>query len=117
MAPKYELLPTEPSYSPSSSRPESPSYPPPYEAEQEYHPFENDIEEEAPRRPRIRRDPIPPFDSDPRFRIRTPSPFARAALIIFVVFLFWLAFALRKAMWVAGGMGMNKVVPDVDPSY
>ncbi|KDR66314.1 hypothetical protein GALMADRAFT_162182 [Galerina marginata CBS 339.88] len=117
MAPKYELLPTSPAYSLPSSRSESPTYPPPYDAEQEYRPFEHDTEDAAPRRPRIRREPIPAFDSDPRFRVRTPSPYARAALLLFVAFLFWLAFAMRKALWVAGGMGMNKELPEVDPSY
>ncbi|KAF8198461.1 hypothetical protein BJ912DRAFT_26719 [Pholiota molesta] len=112
MAPKYELLPT----SPSPSRPESPSYPPPYDGDSH---FDNDVEDDAAvRRPRSRREPIPAFDSDPRFRVRTPSPFARAALLIFVAFLFWLAFSMRKAIWIEGGMGMGRVPPpEVDPSY
>ncbi|KAF9555881.1 hypothetical protein CPC08DRAFT_711634 [Agrocybe pediades] len=116
-SPKYELLPTEPIFSPTSSRSESPTYPPPYESGQDYYPYGQDVEEEAPRRPRVRREPIPAFDSDPRFRVQTPSPFARAALIIFLVFMFWLAFQMRKALWIAGGMGLNRDVPEVDPSY
>lgn len=112
MAPKYELLPT----SPSPSRPESPMYPPPYDGDSH---FDNDVEDDAAvRRPRLRREPISAFDSDPRFRVRTPSPFARAALLIFLAFLFWLAFSMRKALWIEGGMGMSKVPPpEVDPSY
>ncbi|KAF8960472.1 hypothetical protein BDZ97DRAFT_2060683 [Flammula alnicola] len=119
MAPKYELVPTSPTYSPTSSRSESPTYPPPYDGDHIFHQFDNDVEEEAPiRRPRPRREPIPAFDSDPRFRIRTPSPYARAALLLFVVFLFWLAFSMRKALWIAGGMGMGRgEAQEVDPSY
>jgi len=36
---------------------------------------------------------------DSRFYQPTPSPFKRAALLIFIGFLFWLAFSLRKAAW------------------
>lgn len=39
------------------------------------------------------------YPPDPRFDRPTPSPYARAALLIFMAFLFWLAFALRKATW------------------
>ena len=120
MAPiaKYELLPTESVYSPISSRSESPAYPPPYDGEHDYNAFDNDLEEEAPmRRPRPRREPLPAFDSDPRFRVRTPSPFVRAALLLFIAFLFWLAFTLRKALWVAGGMGLKRPEEEVDSSY
>lgn len=35
---------------------------------------------------------------DPRFNPPTPSPWKRAALIILVVFLFWLGITLRKQM-------------------
>ncbi|KAF5324282.1 hypothetical protein D9619_011217 [Psilocybe cf. subviscida] len=117
MGVKYELLPTEPGSSPSTSRSNSPTYPPP-EYESEHNGFSNDLEEEAPlRRPRAR-PVIPAFDSDPRFRVRTPSPYARGALLFLVAFLFWLAFSMRKAIWVAGGMGMSKApVQEVDPSY
>jgi len=118
MAPKYELLPTELVYSPISSRSESPAYPPPYDGEHDYTAFDNDLEEEAPtRRPRPPREPLPAFDSDPRFRVRTPSPFVRAALLLFIAFLFWLAFSLRKALWLAGGMGLNRPEEVVDSSY
>ncbi|KAF8900280.1 hypothetical protein CPB84DRAFT_1847343 [Gymnopilus junonius] len=117
MAPKYTPLPTDPAYSPTL-RPDTPSYPPPYESSEE-HPrlsFSQDIEEDAPRRGRVRREPLPAFDSDPRFRLPTPSPFARAGLLLFLFGMFYLAFTMRKAVWVAGGRGMNKDVPEVDPS-
>jgi len=119
MPPKYELLPTEPVCTPTPSRSESPcTYPPPYDGEPAYHAFENDIEEEAPaRRSRPRHEPLPAYDSDPRFRVPTPSPLVRAALLLFIAFLFWLAFGLRKAMWVSGGMGMKRPVEEVDSSY
>ncbi|KAF8219989.1 hypothetical protein L208DRAFT_1417353 [Tricholoma matsutake] len=42
----------------------------------------------------------PPPTTDPRFNPPTPSPYTRAALLIFIAFLFWLAFILRKAVWV-----------------
>lgn len=120
MAPKYTSLPTDPSYSPSL-RPDTPSYPPPYESTEEEHQrlsFSQDIEEDAPRRARVRREPLPAYDSDPRFRLPTPSPYARAGLLVFLFGMFWLAFVMRKAVWVAGGRGgMNKDAPEVDPSY
>jgi hypothetical protein len=114
MAPRFsvhgaQVLPTKSVYSLISSRSESPGYPPPYDSEHDYNAFANDIEEEAPvRRPRPRREPLPAFDSDPRFQVQTPSPFVRAALLLFIAFLFWLAFSMRKALWVAGGMGLNR---------
>lgn len=121
MPAKYQPLPTEPQYSPPfSSRVSSPSpsravYPPLYEN----HSFDSnqDIEQEAPCQ-RVRRDSIPSFDSDPRFHQPTPSPFVRAALLLFTAFLFWLAFNMRKTMWVESGMGMSRrPVEEVDPSY
>jgi hypothetical protein len=33
---------------------------------------------------------------DPRFNPPTPSPWKRAALLIFIVFMFWLAYQLRR---------------------
>ena len=79
---------------------------PPYEA--------NDLE----RRPRRRPDPIPAFDSDPRFRVRTSSPLTRDALLLFIAFLFWLAFNLRRALWIENGMGTGHApVAEVDPSH
>jgi hypothetical protein len=52
---------------------------------------------------------------DPRFYQPTPSPFKRAALLIFIGFLFWLAFSLRKSVWAAGGaprvVHANRYVP------
>ncbi|KAF8068073.1 hypothetical protein FPV67DRAFT_1494802 [Lyophyllum atratum] len=37
---------------------------------------------------------------DPRFQRPTPSPWSRAALLLLLAFLFWLAFRLRNAGWV-----------------
>lgn len=111
MPAKYQPLPTEPQHSPFSSPP-SPSHAayPPFDSNQ-------DIEQEAPRQ-RVRRDSIPSFDSDPRFHQPTPSPFVRAGLLLFTAFLFWLAFNMRKTMWVESGMGMNRrPAQEVDPSY
>ncbi|KAF9523231.1 hypothetical protein CPB83DRAFT_863232 [Crepidotus variabilis] len=112
MSQRYGPLPTEPhsldssTYSPNNSLDE-------YEKH-----FAFDVEDEAPRRPRHRRQPsLPPYDLDPRFRIPTPSPWVRASLIGFILFLFWLAFSMRKAIWIAGGMGMSKAEQEVDPSY
>jgi len=124
MPAKYEPIPTEPQYNNSSfsSRISSPApayavYPPPYESD--LFGSNQDVEEEAPRRSRVRRhDPLPSFDSDPRFHQPTPSPYVRAGLLLFTAFLFWLAFYMRKAIWVEAGMGMRKsVVKEVDPSY
>ena len=121
MPARYEPLPTD---NPSiSSRVSSPSpayavYPPLHENDSFN--FNEDVEQEAPRRPRTttRRHSIPSFDSDPRFHQPTPSPFVRAALLLFTAFLFWLAFDMRKSMWVETGMGMSNYVPEeVDPSY
>ncbi|KAF8327998.1 hypothetical protein F5887DRAFT_898295 [Amanita rubescens] len=42
------------------------------------------------------------YTADTRFHQPTPSPYARAALLIFIVFMFWLAFAMRKLMWLGG---------------
>jgi hypothetical protein len=42
---------------------------------------------------------VPPPVSDPRFDQPTPSPFKRAALIVFTLFLFWLAVSMRKSIW------------------
>ena len=38
------------------------------------------------------------LDEDPRFNPPTPSPWKRAALILLVVFLFWLGVTMRKQM-------------------
>lgn len=118
MPAKYEALPTEPQYNLFSSRVSAPSpsytvYPPLYD-----NTSIQDVEQEAPRRPRVRREPLPSFDSDPRFHQPTPSPFVRAGLLLFTAFLFWLAFDMRKSMWVESGMGMSRhVIEEVDPSY
>ncbi|KAF8995825.1 hypothetical protein BDQ17DRAFT_970551 [Cyathus striatus] len=55
--------------------------------------------ESRPRPRRRRQSPLPAFDSDPRFRIVKPSPWARAALIAFMLFTFYLAFRMRKSLW------------------
>ncbi|KAF8157250.1 hypothetical protein B0H34DRAFT_675558 [Crassisporium funariophilum] len=118
MTPKYELLPTEPDPTPLSSRSPSPAYPPSYDSQYLNFDQNADVEDEVPFRSRARREPIPSFDSDPRFHQPTPSPYARAALLLFMFFLFWLAFAMRKALWVEAGMGMGKGPPEeVDSSY
>lgn len=36
---------------------------------------------------------------DPRFHQPTPAPWKRAALLLFLFFLFWLAFSMRKDLW------------------
>ncbi|KAK0441215.1 uncharacterized protein EV420DRAFT_1752520 [Desarmillaria tabescens] len=57
---------------------------------------DDDEEEVGENETLIRQQPVP---SDPRFDQPTPSPFARAGLLLLVTFLFWLAFSLRKAVW------------------
>ncbi|SJL16551.1 uncharacterized protein ARMOST_20077 [Armillaria ostoyae] len=56
----------------------------------------DDDEEDGETETLIHQQPVP---SDPRFDQPVPSPFARAGLLLFVAFLFWLAFSLRKAVW------------------
>ncbi|KAF5383047.1 hypothetical protein D9615_004791 [Tricholomella constricta] len=68
---RYERLPTT----------EEPSSPPAYE-----------LEDGRPR--------PPTFPVDPRFHQPTPSPLSRAALLIFLAFMFWLAFHMRQAGWI-----------------
>jgi hypothetical protein len=122
MPAKYQPLPTEPQHNPflcSRVSSPSPSYPvyPPLPENNSFDANHQDIEHEAPRQ-RVRRDSIPSFDSDPRFHQPTPSPFVRAGLLLFTAFLFWLAFNMRKTMWVESGMGMSRrPVEEVDPSY
>ncbi|KAF9459778.1 hypothetical protein BDZ94DRAFT_1267344 [Collybia nuda] len=36
---------------------------------------------------------------DPRFNQPAPSPFKRTALIFFTIFLFWVAFSMRRSLW------------------
>ena len=81
--------------------------------------FTEDIEEEALMRPRYQRmAPLPAYDSDHRFKMVTPSPLTRAALLFLIVFLFWWAVNLRKGVWIASGMGMeNQEIEEVDLSY
>ncbi|KAJ2936249.1 hypothetical protein H1R20_g852, partial [Candolleomyces eurysporus] len=107
MQSKYELLPT----SELSSRSSSPAPP--------YSPDGDDIEYDAPLNPRTRetREAIRAFKADPRFNRPPPSPWARLALIIFCIFLFYAAFEARKAIWVDFGMGMGEEVEVVDGSY
>jgi len=117
----YEALPSEPPYTAlrsssfdfcSSTSPPPTIYIPCYNDHSEF--FEKyaaimrDVEDETPRRPRFRQaEPLPAFDSDPRFRVKTPSPFARAGLLALIIVLFWWAFHLRKGLWIATGMGMG----------
>jgi hypothetical protein len=42
---------------------------------------------------------LPAYDSNPKFRQKTPSPYARAALIIFVVVAFYFAFVMRAEIF------------------
>ncbi len=101
----YEALPSEPGDSPAL-------YESPYS-------YAQDIEEEALMRPGYRSvAPLPTYDSDPRFKMVTPSPLTRAALLLLIVFLFWWAVHLRKGLWIASGMGMEKQeIEEVDLSY
>jgi hypothetical protein len=46
----------------------------------------------------------PPYENDLRFHQPTPSPFARAGVLIFIVFMFWLAFSMRKIVWLGGSV-------------
>ena len=132
MPAKYELLPTEPDYTPSSSRSGSPpSYLPPYEASLDFPSSldgstnalnsADDVEHEAPRRGRSlrRRESIPTLDLDPRFRRPPPSPWARAGIIGLMFFLFWLSYNMRRTLWIEGGMGVPPKPSDeeFDRSY
>ena len=86
---RYEALPSEPG---------------PYAS------FTQDVEEDAPT--------LPAYDSDPRFKMATPSPLTRAGLLFLIAFLFWWAVHLRKGIWIASGMGMEKQeFEEVDLSY
>lgn len=51
--------------------------------------YEHELEDARPR--------PPTFPIDPRFEQPTPSPWARAALLLFTAFLFWLAFRVGKS--------------------
>ncbi|GLB38877.1 hypothetical protein LshimejAT787_0600390 [Lyophyllum shimeji] len=54
---------------------------------------------ESEKRPKERvGSPRPP---GPRFHPHTPSPFKRAALVIFALLLFWLALSMRQSLWTA----------------
>lgn len=59
------------------------------------------------------------FEADPRFNPPPPSPYARAALIAFCLFIVWYAFYLRREIWIDFGMGMGdgNIGVEVDPSY
>ena len=104
-----------------SPAPTKPLYVPPYDVEliSRNASFGPDLENDAPRRPRyLRVDPLPAYDSDPRFKMETPYPITRAALIALVFFLFWLALDLKKGIWIATGMGLEKEGTEmVDLSY
>ncbi|TFK38869.1 hypothetical protein BDQ12DRAFT_712439 [Crucibulum laeve] len=136
MSSKYERLPTSefstypPSYrSPGPSSPERPDSPlPPYasplssSATLRYplsassYDADPDAEgQESSSDPLLRRgypEPLPAFDSDPRFAQPTPSPYARAALLLFVVFLFWAAWAIRRDVWIKD---MESRMPKEEP--
>lgn len=117
MAPKYERLPTEPDSSPPS-RSLSLSPLPPYEP-----PLTDDVEHDAPRRPsrsntrHQNRELLLSLEADPRFNPPTPSPWARAGIILFMFLMFYLSYLARRAVWVDTGMGMGKPPKPVDPSY
>ena len=92
----YEAIPSDPPYTArrsssfdfnSSSALAKPIYlPPQSESFEKYAAIISDLEDEAPRRPRFcRAEPLPAFDSDPRFRVKTPSPFARAGLLVLII--------------------------------
>jgi hypothetical protein len=59
------------------------------------------------------------FEADPRFNPPPPSPYARAALVAFCIFIVWYAFYLRREIWIDFGMGMGdgNIGVAVDPSY
>ncbi|TFK21440.1 hypothetical protein FA15DRAFT_672554 [Coprinopsis marcescibilis] len=97
MAHKYERVP-------GSEQSTSHSFPPEYDAF-EYNNHDGDIETEVPLTPQNQetRDCIKAFKADARFHPPMPSPYARAALLCFMFFLFWLALWIRKAIWVDPG--------------
>lgn len=91
---KYELLPTK-----DTGR--SPSPLPLHQEEEEvleqmHYRLSNQLAPNTRRRPQP---PLPAFDSDPRFRQPSPSPYARAALLLLLAVLFWLAFSMRRMAW------------------
>ncbi len=131
MSLKYEAIPSDPPYTArrsssfdfcsSTSAPAIylPRYNDHSESFEKYAAIIRGVEDGAPRRPQFRRvEPLPAFDSDPRFRVKTPSPFARAGLLALIIVLFWWAFHLRKGLWIATGMGMKIQAEEVlDPVY
>ncbi|RDB19758.1 hypothetical protein Hypma_013230 [Hypsizygus marmoreus] len=86
---RYERLPTS-----DSTLSLSPLTPLPPYVELEVSPPEDELEDARPRRP--------VFPVDPRFEQPTPSPLSRAALLVFIALMFWLAFTLRRAAWIGG---------------
>ncbi|KAG6813971.1 hypothetical protein H0H92_005226 [Tricholoma furcatifolium] len=44
-----------------------------------------------------------PTQPNLRFETTSPSPLKRAALVVFTLFLFWLALAARKSLWANNG--------------
>lgn len=54
---------------------------------------------------------------DPRFDQPVPSPYKRAALIIFMLFLFWLAFTMRKAQRQPKVIYASRCVVLLDSAY
>ncbi|EAU87847.1 hypothetical protein CC1G_01494 [Coprinopsis cinerea okayama7 len=113
MAAKYERLPTSDRSARSrSSSPLSSTYTLTNE--------DADVEYDAPLSPRNRetRECIRAFHADPRFHQPTPSPWARAALLFTLFFLFWLAWKMRLAIFVDFGLGSDaQTTEQVDLSY
>jgi hypothetical protein len=113
---KYQRLPT--SDTPSSLLPYTP-----YKSESDlFEDDSNDVELNgsiSPRSPTISyndnprtretREAIRAFHADPRFHPPQPSVYARAGLLMFMFTMFWLAYAMRKAIWLDFGMGEMKV--------
>lgn len=83
----YERLPTTPNgISPSSSRSSSPDY---------TSPTANSFPPRSARAAAQNRELQRQTAQDPRFNVPTPSWWKRAALLLFMVFLFWASMKLR----------------------
>jgi len=62
-------------------------------------PFITDVEDDPHHQQRhCRAEPLPAVDSDPRFKMETPSPDCQGSVDCSGVFSFWLAFNLRKGI-------------------
>jgi len=95
----YELIPTS---DPSLSRPFRARSLSPFDTDE-------DPEHDAPHHSYLAntRQLRMAFEADPRFNPAPPSPYPRAALIAFCIFIVWYAFYLRKEIWIDFGMGMG----------